>query len=428
MIKTAEPPLNYKSEDELMDRLSKGVLLNYGKTWFSLNKKGQHCEIISIAECLGSEATSYLFSSKYNSRFATGTYEFVNLDNNNGTNVRTQFLSPGITYTVNLVFQFGIKRKTRCEPIFLRYKLQGERDSSISHLAYEREDGWWMCELYQFTCDHRIVHLQILFEGFHNNDTFGVEGIEFQPLENVEHINEKQHISDSDSYSNCEEKLPTDFEDIMKRSKNSLQWTTKEEAYSIIRKGFLIIDVKPSRHIWFSVNKNGKKCHMLPAKAALKYIDDSNMLSLPESRFGEVVQCDFETIYIKTEVQSQLLSSETSYACYLVYKLPKDQSGLKAPVEVDDRQCNSGDKTSYIYLVSAQTPVIRPKDDQNTHKPLNMPKFNRLPRQRSDGWMDVQIWEWGTTTTTSYMDHRLMLCDRKKFDGLIIEGIEYRPI
>ncbi|KAI7747009.1 hypothetical protein M8C21_012660 [Ambrosia artemisiifolia] len=251
------------------------------------------------------------------------------------------------------------------------------------------------------------------------------KGVLLNAGKTLEHIDEKQQMSDSDSYANWKEKSPTDFEDIMKRSKNSMQWTTKEEAYSIIRKGFLIIDDKTSRHIWFSVDKNGKKCYMLPAKAALKYIYDGNMLSLPESRFGEVVHCDSDTIYIETEVQSQLVSSKTTYACYLVYKLPKDQSGFNAPVGVDDS--NSGDKTSYIYLVSAQTPVIKPKDDQNTHKALNWLNYKGLPRQRNDGWMEVQIWEWGTTTT-NYMKLELWPYDRKKFDGFIIEGIEYRPI
>ncbi|KAM0070256.1 hypothetical protein Hdeb2414_s0001g00011121 [Helianthus debilis subsp. tardiflorus] len=137
----------------------------------------------------------------------------------------------------------------RCEPIVIRYRLQGERESSISYLAYEREDGWWACELYQFTADHRMVHLQIMFEGFDKNGNFHVEGIEFQPIENVEHIDEKQPISDSDSDAIWEEKLPADYEDIMKRSKNSLQWATKEEAYPTIRKGFLISDNKMKRPI-----------------------------------------------------------------------------------------------------------------------------------------------------------------------------------
>ncbi|XP_076932195.1 receptor-like protein kinase ANXUR2 [Bidens hawaiensis] len=45
-------PLKYKSKTELKSCLSKGILLNAGKTWFSLNKNGEHCEMISAADCL----------------------------------------------------------------------------------------------------------------------------------------------------------------------------------------------------------------------------------------------------------------------------------------------------------------------------------------------------------------------------------------
>ncbi|KAM0070308.1 putative protein kinase RLK-Pelle-CrRLK1L-1 family [Helianthus debilis subsp. tardiflorus] len=192
-------PLNYGSDVEPMKFQSKGILLNGGKTWFSLNKMGEHCEMISIAECLGSDVKSHRFSSEYNSRFGVGTYHWSGCKKWEA-DVKTQFLSPGITYTVNLVFKFYSERERRCEPISLKYRLQGERfepislkyrlqgerESSISYIAYEREEGWWACELYQFTTDHRTVDLQILFEGFDNRyySYILVEGIEFQPLEN----------------------------------------------------------------------------------------------------------------------------------------------------------------------------------------------------------------------------------------------------
>ncbi|XP_076881949.1 receptor-like protein kinase ANXUR2 [Bidens hawaiensis] len=66
IVKSAEPPLKYKSENELTMLLSKGVLLNGRKTWFSLNKRGERCEIISIDDCLGSESKWPI--SKHNSR------------------------------------------------------------------------------------------------------------------------------------------------------------------------------------------------------------------------------------------------------------------------------------------------------------------------------------------------------------------------
>ncbi|KAM0070238.1 putative phloem protein [Helianthus debilis subsp. tardiflorus] len=394
--------------------------------WFSLNKKGGHCEMISIGECMVSDVESRRFSSYYNSRFAVGTYQWYKQERLKA-DVKTQFLSPGITYTVNLVFKIQYKWE-RCEPIFLKYRLQGDRESSISHLAYEREDGWWACELYQVTTYHTTVDLQILFEGYENLDYLKVEGIEFQPLENVEHIDEKQFISDSDSDANWEENLPVDYQDIMKRSKNSLQWTTKEEAYSIIRKGFLISDDETKRGIWFSLDKNGKKCLMLSAAIIWSW---QEKVLLPESRFGEAIQLledrYIHIIEIKTKVQSQLVSSETTYACYLVYKLPGDQSRFEGPVK--SQGWYTRDKIRYIYFTSPpQTPVIITKAGQNTHNPLNRPKIRGLPKQRNDGWIEVQIWEFQVATTVN-MDFFLNISDYKtKFNGLILEGIELRPI
>ncbi|MFS7928202.1 putative phloem protein [Helianthus anomalus] len=70
-------------------------------------------------------------------------------------------------------------------------------------------------------------------------------------------------------------------------------------------------------------------------------------------RFGEAIHLgDDSYIYVKNEVQSQLVSSETTYACYLVYKLPEDQSGFEAPVKLEDKRCDSVDKICYIYLTS----------------------------------------------------------------------------
>ncbi|KAM0070297.1 putative protein kinase RLK-Pelle-CrRLK1L-1 family [Helianthus debilis subsp. tardiflorus] len=434
LSKTTESPLNYRSEVEFMKLLYKVVLLNGGKTWFSLNKKGEHCEMISIAECLGSEVLSSRFSSKYNSRFTAGTYEYFFKNEVWKADVKTQFLSPGITYTVNLVFTFRHPViEGRCSCIGLNYRLKGETENSISHLAYVRDDGWWMCELYQLTTDHTTVDLQILF---HSSSFFSplmeIEGIEFRPLEKVEHKDENQPISDVDSDTNWEEKMPTDYEGLIKRSENSLQWTTKEEAYSIIRKGLFFSDDNKKRRIWFSLDKNGKKCHMLSAVLWWSYQATSGkkMFCL-ESRFEEVVHWDSDSFLITTKLQPRLVSTGTAYAIYLVYKLPNDQSGFEAPMEVSGIKRKSGNIIWYNHLTCPQTPVIRPKAGQNTHSPLNKPKFKGLPQQRNDGWMEVQIWEWGTATTT-YKDLMLRLwlrlCDRAKFGELIIEGIEFRPM
>ncbi|XP_076930015.1 F-box protein At2g02240-like [Bidens hawaiensis] len=129
------------------------------------------------------------------------------------------------------------------------------------------------------------------------------------------------------------------------------------------------------------------------------------------------------------DIKSHLVSSQTTYASYLVYKLPKDQSEFQAPLLVEDLGDTNSNRHWYIYLVSPQTPVIRPKADQNTHNPLNRPKFKGLPQRRNDGWMEVQIWEFGTATTTNMIPMCLALGTRgdKRFSELTIEGIEFRP-
>ncbi|KAI7736069.1 hypothetical protein M8C21_016120 [Ambrosia artemisiifolia] len=291
-------------------------------------------------------------------------------------------------------------------------------------MAYEREDGLWICELYQFTSDHRTIDLHILFDGFHQTCcSIQIEGIEFWPMEKVQHKDENQPILDSDSDTNWEEKMPTDYEHIMKLSKNSLQWTTKKEAYSIIRKGFFINFGETKKDIWFYLDKNGKKCHMLSMAFMWKLIPSFTKTFFPESRFGEAVQWDSESFSVEMKVQTGLLSSETTYAIYLVYKLPKDHYGFKPPVlEVNSRRHT---KAWYSCLSSPQTPVIRPKANQNTHNPRNRPKMKGFPQERNDGWMELQIWELQTPTTYEELTLAQIY---KKFDTLIIEGFEFRPI
>ncbi|KAI7743870.1 hypothetical protein M8C21_030319 [Ambrosia artemisiifolia] len=427
MTKTAEPPLNYRSKGELRTLLSKGVLLNAGKTWFSLNKKGEHCEMISFAECLDSDPSQfqdYSWSSEYNSRFPTGT--FLSWTGRFKTRVKSQLLSPQITYTVNLVFKFRLPNKAKkCHDIMsVSYKLQEETKFSISYLAAERGDEWYMVELYQFTSDQRIVNLEIQFRD--PCVDIEIEGIEFRPLEKEdENVTLKvQPILDSDS--NWEDKVPIDYEDIIKLSKNSMQWTTKKELYSIFRKGFLINDGQE----WFSLDKTGKKCHMLSARmASTQQMQCLYYQPLPESRFGEVVELMDWEFKIITEINHQLVSSNTTYASYLVYKLPRQHPRYEAPVKVMDEELSS-DHIWFIFFVSPQTPVIRPMIGQNTHNPLNRPKIKDLPQQRNDGWMEVKIWEFQTATTTKMIPMRLKFnsCGSEPPNWLLIQGVEFRPI
>ncbi|GJW17197.1 kinase RLK-Pelle-CrRLK1L-1 family protein [Tanacetum coccineum] len=185
-------------EDHRNARLSKGILIDEGKTWFSVDEKRKHCEMISVLECLVPIPSE---SASYKSRFAGGFYEASKLLFK--THVRTKFLSPLTTYTVNLIFK---DKKPKERYIGLEYSLEGGK-KCYSFLSDVREDGWFTAELYQFKSDQRTVDLQILFYLKYCPNLL-IEGIEFRPTEEVEHATLKddnvntQDESESDTYWN----------------------------------------------------------------------------------------------------------------------------------------------------------------------------------------------------------------------------------
>ncbi|PWA36292.1 protein kinase-like domain, Phloem protein 2-like protein [Artemisia annua] len=130
---------------------------------------------------------------------------------------------------------------------------------------------------------------------------------------------------------------------------------------------------------------------MLSARVSCLRLDGrSTWCSLPKSRFGEVlVITGADKFEIKSEVNSKVVSPETTYAAYLVFKLPQDQSTFEAPIPMTEYRPRY--RRWFVYLVSPPvTPVIGPKLDENTYNPLNRHKGTAIPQQRSDGWMEVK--------------------------------------
>ncbi|KAL4592772.1 hypothetical protein LXL04_005776 [Taraxacum kok-saghyz] len=237
---------------------------------------------------------------------------------------RTQFLSPGIIYTVNLVFKL---EGTRKKYDFLRYTFAGETEFSTSFLLHERGDGWMMADhhLCNFICDNKgSVDIDITFEC---GAAVRVEGIEIRSLERVHHEQEldKEEVDrHPDTY--WENKLPNGWKEILKLSNNSV-------------------------------------------------------------RFGETTFDPFGKVHM--DCRSIMVSPETTYAAYFVYKLQENHPRFEAPVEV---YINASEKINcYIYLLSPdQSLVVRGKVYQK----------KRVPQQRKDGWMEVPVWEFQTDTDT----------------------------
>ncbi|GJT10081.1 kinase-like domain, phloem protein 2-like protein [Tanacetum coccineum] len=452
IVEVATQSLFYTSLDELKQILSKGVYINGYKTWFSLNEKGEHCHMISMKDCLiPNEDFPSQYKSNRWSRFPAGFYQ----TNNKGfkTHVKTQLLSPSITYTVNLVFHAPVYvHQVYVNP---KYRFRGETTTYTVYLAKRIGDEMMhMAELCQFTSHGRTSDLEIIFDDPGTN-VVEVEGILFLPLpvEIVEDQGSKddkvenfQTISDSESDTYWEQMFPNDYEEILNLSKDSPMWTTKKELYSILIRGFLINNGQE----WFTVDKHGKKCPMLSSRATWvterigsrpwtqQRVARATWESSHESRFGEVLVITAgDKFELVNDIKPEVLSADTKYASYFVFKLPSDQSKFEFSLAMRNERFefdNYGmtkNKSSYIYLVSPpNTPVIGQKFDENSYNPLNRHKQCYFPRQRGDGWMEVKAWEFETrsTPTTVSMHIHLERLVEKNLSGLIIHGIELRPI
>nr|GEX79562.1 protein kinase-like domain, phloem protein 2-like protein [Tanacetum cinerariifolium] len=221
IIEAASQSLACRSLQELKQILRIGIHLNDYKTWFSLNKKGEHCHLISMEECLiGNEDFTPRYKFHRLSRFLAGFYKTKKRGFR--THVKTQLLNPLTPYTVNLVIY--VSSSDHQVFIDLKYRINVETRTSTVYLAKRIRYSLFMAELYQVTSNGGLVDLEIDFENPGINIR-GVEGILFQPLE---------------------------------------KGKTKKELYSMLCQGFLIDNGQQ----WFAVDKNGKKWQMLLARAA----------------------------------------------------------------------------------------------------------------------------------------------------------------
>ncbi|GJT89511.1 kinase-like domain, phloem protein 2-like protein [Tanacetum coccineum] len=455
IIQAADPPLIYKSNMELIETLTKGVRVNGGKTMLLINEKGGICERICIEACLDQIQYNCLEdpSDYENSRFP-GRRCYSSYANELKVHVRAEFLCPLITYSVNLVLRYP-ERMRDCKT--LHYKLNWEKFFCMVYDAYKREDGWFVVPLYQFTSDHKTADFEIHFEGFRYDCKLQVAGFEFHPLE------EKVELHDE----GLEE-----YQDIVKVASQSLFYKSLEELKVLLTKGFHINNHKTVEHEqvlddenlsynnlqwtimkeekkltnilkWFkkehrlldngqeayAVDKDGMKSVMFSARGVIQNWDLS-FQSSTESRFGEVVEITHYQFKVEKKIKSDVLSPETAYAIYLIYKLPQYHSQSKGLLRITNHE-NRNLEDQYIYLVSPpETPIIGQKLDQNTHNPLIRPKLNEVPRQRGDGWMELKVGQFQTPTSTETINFDIWLGtpDYKDIRGLIIESIELKPI
>jgi len=131
----------------------------------------------------------------------------------------------------------------------------------------------------------------------------------------------------------------------------------------------------------------------------------------------EVVELQsHQAFHIKCNIETKLLSPDTSYTCYLVFELSENCMGLKCPVKTRDLLDKSNNDTTFFYF---RSPSL-----------VNLHRDKRVPKQREDGWMEVMVGE-----LNSYNEHNddyfpmnlKLVCLEGNMFGLIVCGVEFRP-
>ncbi|KAJ9556384.1 hypothetical protein OSB04_010998 [Centaurea solstitialis] len=432
MIKMSNSPMsNTSTKKDLHALLSSGILLHNEKQWISISTDGVINNMVS--------ATKFSYKKEKwrpirKSRFSKVAKISNVSDLNIQIQIETPFLTPSIMYGVYLVFKFCGRRKVSKRPLYVNLKYKKAGETLNAYFAEWRSDSNWLAiELFRFWNNNETTDFDVLLESFSSyycgNLGIFIEGIEFQAIHNAI---DKQVDCIEDKKENDEKNLRTllrpeldmgrveqvviDCQEIINRSESNTRNASKEDLYFLLFKGILIDNGKK---LFLLSKENGKKCHMLPAKEVIYNPSNVKLYNIKpqdQSRFGESVEIlSRHELGIKCNIEKQMLSLDTTYACFLVFKLSEKCRGLKCPVKARDLLPHKTERTKIISFTSPST--------------VNLDKVKWIPKLREDGWMEVIVWETMFDAHNSEfipMDLKLISFEGTMF-GLIVCGIEFRP-
>ncbi|KAE8670272.1 hypothetical protein F3Y22_tig00112159pilonHSYRG00143 [Hibiscus syriacus] len=219
-------------------------------------------------------------------------------------------------------------------------------------------------------------------------------------------------VADSDAV--WEKFLPCDYNSILSSS-SSLLSLGKKELYShlsshpvLIRNGTMSFQLEKG---------SGKKCYMLGARALSIIWGDTpsywTWTSERDSRFPEVAELKLVWwLDVKGKMETRILSPNTNYAAYLVFRLR--------------RRHTSGFRRRTVGL-NVNIDGMVPREAQRVS--LDSRDEPQHVRERGDEWMEVEMGEfWSECGDDGTVEFGLKEIDTSYHKrGLIIEGIEIRP-
>ncbi|GKC59929.1 serine/threonine-protein kinase, active site protein [Tanacetum coccineum] len=279
-----------------------------------------------------------------------------------------------------------------------------------TYFARRRDEDWEMIELYRFLNHKKDTKFKVLLLSFLQDywqiDGIYVEGIEFRPIHGVnseESVKiEVQPILESNTDMNQVQQLATDSSEISKRSANNDEG---EKALSLN-------EVNEKKHLMLSAKE------VLYDSSKVKCVKLFHLKPSEEPRFQEVIELLPQQVFsIKCKIQSQVLLPDTDYKCYLVFKLSEKCHGLHCPVKVKDVLHWKNKEIGILYF--------------RTPSPWNIHNNSRVPQKREDGWMEVNVWKFNSTSElrNDYIPmHLKLIAYEGTMSGLIVGGLEIRPM
>ncbi|GJW64058.1 kinase-like domain, phloem protein 2-like protein [Tanacetum coccineum] len=404
MSKCPEHYSNIKKED-LYNIFSKGILLQQEKVLLSFDGIGERKEMVSATMFSYKNSCPHEWKSLPESRFETVVemldISYLNIE----IKTKAQFLTPNVVYGVYLVFKFCDSRNLSSKPMYVHLKYRKGRESQHAYFATWRDNEWMMIELNRFLNEKQDFVAKFLLESFSPcycaDGAIYVEGVEFRSIEKGKHeeigkLKEVQQGSKSNLNVDQVQQLPTNFEEIFKM-------------HSDYDELFWLGEV------------HGKKFVLLSAKATLYKSSNVDLFtSKPssQSRFPEVIELLPQKVFhINCTIKSQMLSSDTEYMGYLLFKLSENCQGMDCPVKIRDVLHQKNNEAEFFYFT--------------TPNPLNINDITRVPKQREDGWMEILLWKFNSAHEFKY-DSLFMNMKFTSLEGimsgLIVCGLEFRPM
>ncbi|KAJ9564952.1 hypothetical protein OSB04_000918 [Centaurea solstitialis] len=395
MLNMSKSPAMYTMETKkgLYNILrSKGILLQKGRLWFSLGNDGERIEMISSTMFSYKNSQSHCWVHVPESRFhkVAMMSDISNLKIQ--IKIKTQSLSMGISYRVHLVFKFCSPRKPSAKRMYVNLKFKKGNETLHSYFATWREDGWMMIELGQLSTQKGDNDFEVLLESvsryYSGSGAIYVEGIECQAIDNASLKNTIWFIPDSFVYTLELCVVDAKHEDIkmLEKTTNSKTNLVQQLPNNCEETSNKFKNYDDGEKLLSLDNVSRKETLMLLAKEVLYTSSNEKLFDLNrsvESRSEDVVEVLPQQVFrIKCKIECQMLSPDTDYVCYLVFKISKKCHGLNCPVRVRDILHWKNKETKVLFFRSPN--------------PLDQHDANWVPEQRPDGFMEVIVWKFNS--------------------------------